>query len=98
MTIIYKYPLDMSKESTEIEIPSLSSFLHCAMQGDSPTLWFRVDTDMPMQKRTFRIIGTGQTISEDPSVHLLHLGTVMDNTFVWHIFEENIFKGQEIGK
>lgn len=45
-----------------------------------------VDTDKPMEKRTFATIGTGHDAGKYDG-ELIYINTLFEGVFVWHIFE-----------
>jgi hypothetical protein len=47
--------------------------------------WILVRPNEPMVTRTFEVYGTGHTIASAGA--LKHVGTVLVDQFVWHVFE-----------
>jgi hypothetical protein len=102
---IWKYYFDMKTALAEdtpdrftLRMPRGSKILHCALQGEQPTLWALVDSQAPDCIRRFAIYGTGAEISMNEKNTLplgpflpLYLGTyqLFGGTFVWHLFEES---------
>jgi len=86
MKTIWKYQLDMAHKTT-IEMPVGATVLQVQNQGDQMTLWAIVDTESPMEERTFHVVGTGGPF---PYVTggLVYCGTVQARGYVWHVFEE----------
>ena len=80
---IWKYALDGTV--TERDMPFMAYIVYADMQGGFPTLWAMVDSDLPLEKRIFHIVGTGSVF---PAGEIDYIGTVMDGPFVWHIVEE----------
>ena len=82
MKCIYKYPLAL-QDTVTIEMPGFVNILHVDTQAGELMVWALVDTEMPMGRHVFHIIGTGH-----PCEHkdYDHVGTVMAGDFVWHIF------------
>ena len=88
MRTIYKYPLPFEPDFT-IDLPVGATLLHIDAQDQSQpgqlSLWAMVDTDQPIVKKRFAIIGTGHEIP--PGIHALnHFATVLVGNFVWHVF------------
>lgn len=83
--VIWKFPLAKTTYN-EIEMPTGARILHVGMQGSTVTLWAAVDPQRPLCHREFLLQGTGQELNPviDDAVHL---GTVFDGHYVWHIFE-----------
>ena len=86
MDKVYKYPLLLRNGIQRLEIPEGSLILHFAMQVPNPTIWARVNSspDMPMVERKFIIKGTGHDLGVD---NLRYIGTTLDGSYVWHLFE-----------
>lgn len=87
MRTIWKYRLDMAFE-TVVEMPAGATVLTFQNQGGAMTFWAIVDTDAPMEKRTFHVVKTGSPFP-DVDGELCYMGTVQGQRgYVWHIFEE----------
>lgn len=81
MKAIFKYDLQPN-----MSVPKGAKILHVGAKANEPLcLWMLVDPDQQYEQRSFEIIGTGQLISY-PSKSV-HIGTVIQGAFVWHIFE-----------
>ena len=88
MRTIYKYPLKYSTQLIQsVVMPIGARVIHCAMQGTSPTMWAEIGLDAlkeGQEVRKFLLYPTGGIINADKSIHI---GTVLDRDFVWHIYE-----------
>ncbi len=86
MKVIYKYHANILGD-TLIEIPKDAEILHFGNQNEKPCIWLLIDCDKPVEKRTFRILGTGAPIKTTDK--LRHIGTELFNcgVYVWHLFE-----------
>lgn len=82
MRTIYKYLVPPISEF-QLETPKHSQFKHAGLQNDVIFMWFEVDTDQPVEARTFHIVGTGHVVPQDA----VYVGTVQQPPFVWHIYE-----------
>ncbi len=82
MLTIHKYQL---QGRTEIEMPDCALVLSAQLQKGIPCIWALVDTEKPMEKRTFEMFGTGQPI--DPKPDMVFIGTFQDGPLVWHVAE-----------
>ena len=83
--VIWKYPLAKTVYN-EVKMPVGAKLLHVGMQGSQITLWAAVDPEAKLCYREFMMQGTCQ--EENPVIHdAVHLGTVFDGGYVWHIFE-----------
>ena len=85
MIAIWKFPLEV-KPSQTIEMPIGADLLYVDQQNGQLCLWASVDTEVPTEKVTFRVYGTGQEIKGEEGLH--YLGTTLAQGFVWHVFEE----------
>ncbi len=81
---IYKYSL----VTPTFDIPKGAVFLHC---GSDPgyegniALWFEVNPGAELERRTFHVFGTGHLIEDNG---LQYLGTIRQNIYMWHIYQE----------
>lgn len=88
MKTIYKYSFEVTDEFV-IEMPEGARILAVQAQYDYPHVWATVDTDLPMEERKFRILGTGKPIGINNTEELVYIGTFQlhKGTFVGHLFE-----------
>jgi hypothetical protein len=102
MQTIWKYELKVTDEQT-VDMPSGAMILSVAAVelgwdsgaiGAVLTVWARVDSEQPMEARTFFVVGTGNQM---PKKGTVYLGTVQMPPFVWHVFYEPTFV-EMIGK
>ena len=85
MKKIYKYQLRGVPDSNyKLEMPLGAKIVHIGIQLNILCLWVEVDPDEKSTFRYFRIYGTGHKIS----ANALYLGTVFDEPYVWHVYEE----------
>ena len=82
MRVIYKYPLVESF----IKMKKGAQILHADIQHGRVCLWALVD---PNAKDVLREIGVLQTESrvDDAVEGHNHIGTILDGSFVWHVFD-----------
>ncbi len=86
MKTIHKYQMHGGPGDTPcIEMHKHAQILGGDMQHNVPTFWALVDTDMPVIQRQFLVIGTGWAVPENGT--LVHIDTMLDGVFVWHLFE-----------
>lgn len=85
MRTVHKFPLTGHSKQT-IKMPDFSEIIHVAVQDDALYLWATVDTEEPLEDRTFVIVGTGYQIPDNVSTYS-HVGTYLAGYFVGHIFE-----------
>lgn len=86
MSVIYKYPLQVT-DTQDVKAPEHATFLDAQFQGGQLCAWFLVEPEKATEAITLRIFGTGHPITE-PLDELIHLATVQEPGFVWHIFEQ----------
>ena len=82
MITIHKFTLT-GRHSTPVELPKGSIILNCDIQSGEICLWAKVNTEEPMEKRYFTIVGTGWEIDNN----MCYIGTVQSPPYVWHIME-----------
>lgn len=83
MKTIHKYPLNLDTEQT-LTMPAAAEILSVQDQGGVLCIWALVDTDRLPEERRFRVYGTGHAIANFPHKYL---ATVIQGSFVWHVFE-----------
>lgn len=83
MRTIHKYPLEIVAHEQVVVMPEYSRVLAFQMQGDVPTFWADVNTNMVPVQRRFVIIGTGGEIPTNYS----YIGTTQEPPYVWHLYE-----------
>lgn len=90
MITIYKYPVSPSNEPNVIQMPQGASIISCGVDGfGGRSIWAFVDTDKPTEKRKIWCVGTGWNLEDMlNNTCISYLGTIKDNYYIWHIFEE----------
>jgi hypothetical protein len=68
----------------EAEMPEGAQIVHFADQNGELRIWAIVDTSRPIDRRYFRVAGTGHEVSAEYDAHW---GTCQQGPFVWHLFE-----------
>jgi hypothetical protein len=95
--VVYKYPLHLGTGSDDVEMPVHATIVHVGqqktishgVQSSTFMLWAEhLDTrdlgaEPSMVVRRFKIFGTGMSIPDGAT----YLHTVMDDPYVWHIYE-----------
>jgi len=84
MRKIYKYIIPVDGSYTK-EMPEKGIILKIGNQNDIITIWILVNPEMPLEKRTFKVFGTGHNIDTEG---LAYVDTCQIKGFVWHIFEQ----------
>lgn len=84
MKRIYKYQLSITRVQ-EVVMPTGAKLLTAQMQGGMICVWAMVREGAELVKRRFSIVGTGHQsdLSEKN-----YVGTVQDDGFVWHVFDD----------
>lgn len=88
MKVIYKYKLLPDKRN-DIELPKDSTILSSQIKNGSIVIWALVDPDLPVEKRTFLLLETGQKIPSMQGLSLSFISTIQLHlgTYVIHLFE-----------
>lgn len=86
MKSVCKYPVPVT-DLFHLDIPVGAEILMVQVQHGGPKIWALVDLSRPVERRFFRLAGTGHDI--DDSVSLTYIGTFQLNNgnFVGHVFE-----------
>jgi len=83
---IWKYELTVTGLQ-DIDIPTGSRLLSVAKQDGRLCLWAMVAPQNATEKRCIEIIGTGNPVPWRIGMERRHIGTVIMDPFVWHVFE-----------
>ncbi len=70
----------------QFAIPKGAEILTLEMQKGTPCMWALVDLDAEREKRSFLVVGTGETIYGE---NIEYIGTFMlqNGNLVFHVFE-----------
>lgn len=69
-----------------VRVPFRARPLHVAEQGESDlAIWWDVLPNAPLEPRKVFVIGTGWAVD---TAGCAYLGTIIDGSFVWHVFVE----------
>lgn len=85
MRTVWKFPVRTVEATISMQMGA--QIVHFAAQGGRPTIWAIVDTEAKLERRHFRVFGTGEEL--DP-IFNTHRGTCFDGPYVWHLFENTI--------
>lgn len=95
MRTVWKHQIEYFHEITRtFEIPEGAKLVHVAPEVNNPgslgvkvaSLWFEVDTDQPLTRRTFTVYGTGHAMPDDGR----HAGTICVPPLVLHVYERYV--------
>lgn len=84
MKTIWKFPLDIVG-TNRVDMPVGAHVISVKTQHGRPTIWAMCAPENMLEQRIFRIVGTGHLFN--PQGHM-HIGTVIIDGFVWHVFEQ----------
>jgi len=82
---IYKYPLVIADRQL-VSMPVKSMVRAVMMQRGVLCLWAEVDPLSTVVSHAFYIVGTGHQLPDVP--YLYYLGSVIDGSLVWHVYQE----------
>tara|TARA_Y100000310_G_scaffold271033_2_gene285321 strand:- start:737 stop:1078 length:342 start_codon:yes stop_codon:yes gene_type:complete len=79
----------MKDSSETFDIPEDSVFLYAGIKPGEGflSLWFFVETDRILERRSFATVGTGNKIDPEISPDNYLATLLMNSGLVWHIFE-----------
>lgn len=85
MITVHKYPFQID-DSFQLRLPAGAQLLTIQVQGATPCMWFKVDTEQPKYTKTFYVRGTGHDCSDVGE----YLGTFQlhSGQLVFHVFGE----------
>lgn len=82
MITVYKYKL---LNDNTVDLPEGAEILKADPLREELYIWAKVDTNKPLENRTFLGFGTGHRI--DKKLNLVFINTCYLGSFVFHIFE-----------
>lgn len=96
MKRVYKYHLDIQDE-VSVMMPKGARVLSVQVQDGRPCLWAAVDPiQIELEKRTFRIAGTGHPIADDVIDGFVGTIQMLDGRLVFHVFEMNAYEEDNV--
>jgi len=84
--VIWKFPLTINSHQIK-EMPYNTKILSVGLAGGEVCIWGLCNPTEVIEKRHFRVIATGEDIKTTLLLSGKFIGTVVDEPFVWHIFE-----------
>lgn len=89
---IHRFKIPRGENKFTLEIPKNSRFLSLQVKDGQPNLWYEVEVDSRMEKRTFRVLATGEEYDLQFRGNT-YLGTfqiegTQIGTLVYHLFVE----------
>jgi hypothetical protein len=85
MKSVWKYEIDSMY--CALDMPAGAQLLSVREQGDNICLWALVDPEASVQKRRFRVLGTGQALPQGESLCFVGMAHLQDAAYVFHVFE-----------
>jgi hypothetical protein len=86
---IFKYRLGLQIHKP-IDMPSGAAVLSVQMQHGEPVVWALVDPAAPPTKKHFRLVVTGEELTQRELADLKYVGTYQaeGGNFIGHVFEK----------
>lgn len=86
---VLQYQHDKNEDEFEISMPTTAKVVGFEMIDNKPTIWALIDPkETNVRVKRFRLAGTGSDIEiERNPQNLVHIATVRDGIFIWHLFE-----------
>ncbi len=86
MITIWKYELSKLGVN-EVEMPANSEVRHVGSIMNFLYIWCEVNTNDPIAKEQFYVVGTGREIPKNIRTAISYIGTaITDDGFVWHVY------------
>jgi len=80
---IYKYPIQIVSEQ-DIEMPYAAEIIHAGLDPTGqPCIWAVVNPGFDPKPRRIFVVGTGREFETWER----HLGSFLQDQFVWHVFQ-----------
>lgn len=94
MRTIWKYEVQPTDRFSH-EIPRGFMFLDVQMQQGRPQLWALVDTEKPMERVDFALVGTGNSYPDADEGEFWHVGSFQlhEGALVFHLFYRDPLAG-----
>ena len=86
MQTVYKYPIPIQDTFT-LDLPVNSEVLYIGIQNQEPFMWVGLMTELRIEKVTFHVLGTGQSMGLYPERYIGSFILLKDE-FVGHVFQE----------
>lgn len=86
MQTIHKYKIEEITDLFEIEMPRGAKVLTVQLQQGTPCIWAQVDPKQPMDKRQFRLAGTGHPLDESTRREYIGSFQMSNETLIFHLF------------
>ena len=95
-TTIHKQSIDLlnsieANDQVRLRLPAFAEVLSIQQQSPGSStveVWYRCATDMPLEDRTFWVIGTGHPAPPKNKARFVSTVLLQDGALVLHFFEE----------
>lgn len=87
MRTIHKYDVTEGFSGVTLDLPACARLLHFADQNGRLSVWFEVNDEAGLVKRTYQIFGTGWIISAGKD-EMEYRATCQQERYVWHLYEK----------
>lgn len=86
--VVHKYRVGLS-DLFAVEMPRGAQILDVQVQRGTPQMWALVDPAAPIERRQFRLVGTGHHFKLFEDQQPKHVGTFQldSGALVFHLFE-----------
>lgn len=92
MLTVYKYAVEPSLETIDLDIPGGGPIISAGVDPNGKLcVWAMVNTDKPEEKVRILCVGTGwplDAIMNNEANGLNFIGTVKEGIYMWHLFQE----------
>lgn len=88
MNAIWKYALAII-DNVAIDMPTGARVLHVGVQMDMAFLWVLVDPNAPIERRMFKVVGTGHRHEGMDAWHYIGTFPMFGGGLIWHVFDPN---------
>ena len=85
MKAVWKFPV-YPEDYFDVNMPLGAEVLSVQMQGDTPVMWARVETETSFALRRFAVRGTGHELYGDEG-RFIGTWQMPDHGLVFHLFE-----------
>ena len=93
MKTIHKYQFMIN--GFDYSIPIGAKFLTAFIQDGDPQMWFEVDANQRLETRSFRVLGTGESMPENENLvylttfqqALTDITSLQTEHYIWHLYE-----------
>ena len=89
MIAIYKY--EIFHPDCTVDMPQSAKIYDAQYQSGKLCIWARVDTSKRNVKRRIRVMATGEAFEGDVLNDGVHIATVQNPPYVWHIYDMGEF-------